>query len=52
MKASSTQYRNINGKYFEVYTTNPSDFNDCKIECKKEGVAFRVIDNQFYKEVK
>lgn len=32
------------------YEWNESLFEGLKIECKKEGVSYRIIDGQFYKE--
>lgn len=52
LKNHNDQYRNINGKRFEVYTTNPDNFEQAKNECKLEGISFRIIEQQFYKEVK
>lgn len=52
MKQSIKQYRNINGKYYYMETANPSEFEVCKKECKKENISFRIINDQFYKERK
>lgn len=54
LKQSINQYRNIKGKYFEFWTANGGidDFREEKEKAKKDGVSFRVIDGQFYREVK
>ncbi len=55
LKQSYYQYRNIKGKHYEFWTADLGEsgtFAEVKAECKKEGVSFRVIDGQFYKEKK
>lgn len=51
LKQSDTQYRNIAGKHFECYTSNPAEFTKAKSECKKSGLSYRIIESQFYREV-
>jgi hypothetical protein len=50
LKQSIKQYRNIAGKYYIMYTSNPADFENYKAECKNEGLSYKIINNQFYKE--
>lgn len=54
LKQSYNQYRNIKGKYYQFWTANggADGFIEEKELAKKDGVAFRVIDGQFYREVK
>lgn len=52
LKQSINQYRNINGTRYECYTTNADEFDKCKAECKEERLKYRIIEDQFYKEVK
>lgn len=54
LKRSCNQYRNINGKYYQFWTANggADGFIEEKAVAKSEGLSFRVIDGQFYKEVK
>ena len=51
LKQSDNQYRNISGKHFECYTADPSQFARAKKECKAAGLSYRIIDQQFYREV-
>jgi len=51
LKLSINQYRNINGLKFKCWTSNPAEFEELKKECKEQGLKFRIIDNQFYKQV-
>lgn len=51
MKQSINQYRNINGKHYKCWCSDYSKFEELKKECKREGVSFRIIDRQFYKQV-
>lgn len=50
MKQSINQYRNINGIYFECFTSDPSKFEFCKKQCRERGLKYRIIDNQFYRQ--
>lgn len=51
LKQSYNQYRNIAGVRYECYTTDSAKFYRLKMECKLEGKKFRIINEQFYKEV-
>lgn len=51
LKQSDNQYRNISGKHFECYTSDPSQFDKSKKDCKAAGLSYRIIDSQFYREV-
>lgn len=51
LKQSYKQYRNIKGKHFVMWTSNPAEFDQAKAEIKKQGLSFRVIDGQLYKEI-
>lgn len=33
-----------------MYTSNPAEFESAKAECRINGVTFRIINEQFYKE--
>lgn len=46
------QYRNIKGKHYICYTSNPSYFNEVKIEAKSLWLSVRIINGQLYREVK
>ena len=55
LKQSYYQYRNIKGKHYKFHTIDCGEsgtFAEAKAECKQEGISFRIIDGQFYKEVK
>lgn len=52
MKASKNIYRNLNGYRFIHVTSNPSEFDNLKKECKKEGIKFRIINGDFLKQSK
>ncbi len=54
LKQSYKQYRNIKGKHYQFWTANGGidGFLEEKAQAKKDGVAFRIIDRQFYREVK
>lgn len=52
LKQSTEQYRNIQGVKYLHYTSDPAEFQNCKKECKEQGLRYRIIDHQFYKESK
>lgn len=50
LKQSYNQYRQIKGKYFECWEFDSSRFEEQKEIAKKLGLAYRIIDGQFYRE--
>ncbi len=50
MKQSRDQYRNIGGVHYIMWTADASQFDGAKLECKRLGIKYRVIDGQFYRE--
>ncbi len=52
LKLSINQYRNIKGVYFENWSFDESKFEEFKAEAKKEGLKFRIIKGEFYREKK
>ncbi len=51
LKQSDIQYRNIDGKHFECYTSDPAEFSKSKKECRQTGLSYRIIDGQFYRQI-
>ena len=54
LKQSFYQYRNINGKHYEFLTANggADGFKNEKANAKKQRLSYRIIDYQFFIEVK
>lgn len=52
LKQSINMFRNIKGVRYENYTWDTSLFDALKMECKKEGLRFRIINDEFFREVK
>jgi hypothetical protein len=50
LKQSDHQYRNISGKHFECYTSDPAEFTKAKKDCREAGLSYRIIAGQFYRE--
>ena len=50
IKQSYKQYRNIGGKHFIMSTSNRLEFDEVKNNCKKKGLAYRLIDGQLFTE--
>jgi hypothetical protein len=51
-KLSINQYRNINGNHYICWEYDSTKFGEEKRKAKKQGLKYRVIDGQFYIEVK
>lgn len=52
MKQSIKMYRNIKGVYYQQWTFDSSLFDECKKECKELGLKYRIINGEFFREVK
>lgn len=50
IKDSCDQYRNINGIYFEHWTSNNAIFEEEKVKAKRLGLKCRVIKGELYRE--
>lgn len=52
VKSSCDTYRNIKGVHFVHYTSNPSEFEEVRIDAKKQGLKVRIINEEMYVEQK
>lgn len=52
-KKSTSLYRTIAGVKFKHETSNPEEFYECQVKCRREGLKYRIIKNEeFLIEVK
>jgi len=54
LKSSCDCYRNIKGVHYENYSsdTSPGAYKQYIDECKQLGLKWKIIKNEFYREVK
>lgn len=52
VKSSCDQYRNIKGVHYKCWTSDVSTFEHEKKEAKKNGLKYKIINEEFYLEKK
>ena len=52
LKQSYNQYRNIAGVYYICWTADSAVFDDSKEYARINNLKYRIIDGQFYLELK
>ncbi len=50
LKHSSKMYRNIKGRRYEQYTSNPDLFQHCKEAAKNLGLKTKIIKGELFIE--
>lgn len=52
LKQSINQFRNIKGIHYKCWCWDASEFKKLKTDCKKNKLKYKIIDGQFFIQVK